>query len=279
MFPAAGFTKRDVIDYYAHVAPVVLPHVRDRPLTLNLLPDGVEGHSFYKKQCPAHRPDWLRTAAVPSERHGKIDYCVIDDLPSLVWSANLANIELHATLARTDDVRRPDFVVFDLDPGPGTDVIDCAEVALVLHGAFDEIRLDSYAKTSGSKGVQVYVPLNGEASYEQTKRFARTLATMLEEREPERVVAAMSRARRGGKVFVDWSQNEWHKSTVCAYSLRARASAPKVSTPLRREELERAANERDPALLSFAPDEVLRRVEADGDLFAPVLTKRQRLPA
>ena len=278
LYPEAGFTKGDVLDYYARIAPVVLPHLRDRPLTLKRYPNGVEGKFFYEKNCPKHRPDWVQTASIWS-RHRKdvIDFCLFQDLPTLLWAANLADLELHAPMALGSAIDRPTAMVFDLDPGPPADIVQCCDVALLLRGMFERLGLQSFAKTSGSKGLQLYVPLNGDATYDDTKSFARTVAELLERTQPELVVSRMTKEIRGGKVLVDWSQNDEHKTTVAVYSLRARPR-PTVSTPVTWEEVERAHDARDATLLTFDHAEVLARIERDGDLFAPVLTLRQTLP-
>lgn len=277
-YPEAGFTKGEVVDYYRRIAPALLPHLRDRPLTLKRYPEGVEGPHFYEKRCPRHRPDWFRTEAIWSEgNQDYIDYCVVDDLPSLVWLAGIADLELHPSLSRVDDVERPTALVFDLDPGPPADLLACCEVALLLRRLLAVLGLEAFPKSSGSKGMQLYVPLSG-ATYADTKPFAHAVARLLERRHPQLVVERMAKALRGGKVLVDWSQNDPHKTTVCVYSLRARPR-PTVSTPLRWAEVEKAARTRDAGGLVFEAEAVLRRVERAGDLFAPVLTLRQRLPA
>jgi bifunctional non-homologous end joining protein LigD len=279
LYPEVGFTKAQVIDYYIRVAPVLLPHLKKRPITLKRYPDGVEGFFFYEKQCPSHRPKWVKTAAVPASREsGHIDYCILDDLPALVWAANLADLELHTFLHRAPAIDRPTALAFDLDPGPPADVIDCCRVALWLRSIFDEVGLKSFAKTSGSKGLQMYVPLNTATTYDKTKAFAHALAERLEREHPDKIVSRMTKALRKGKVFIDWSQNDEHKTTVNVYSLRARAH-PTVSTPLTWKEVEAAAKKGDASRLVFETEDVLRRVEKQGDLFAPVLELKQRLPA
>lgn len=277
IYPAAGFTKRDVIEYYAAVAPAMLPHLQGRPLTVVRWPDGVAAKSFFQKQSPAHRPAWVRTATVPAS--GKpIDYTLAEDVPTLVWLANLAAIELHVPLARAEAMDTPSAVVFDLDPGAPAGVLECARVALALQGMFERLGLATLVKTSGAKGLQVYVPLNDpRVTYEQTKPFARTVAELLEAEEPELVVSRMTRTRREGRVLIDWSQNDESKTTVCAYSLRA-MERPTVSTPLDWEEVREALDARDPALLRFQAGEVLGRVRDRGDLMAQALSLRQRLP-
>lgn len=278
LYPRSGFTKRDVVEYYVRIAPVLLPHLEDRPLTLKRYPDGVEGEFFYQKDCPSHRPDWVRTRDVYSESSERtIGFCLANDLATLVWLANLANLELHTSLHRATDLDRPTAVAFDLDPGAPADVLDCAEVALWLRDELDGLRLAAYPKTSGSKGVQVYVPLHTPATYEDTKPFARKLAERLERDQPDRVTSNMRKSLRHGRVLVDWSQNTQHKTTVNAYSLRAKRD-PTVSTPLTWDEVQAAVDAQDPERLKFTADDVLTRVDAKGDLFAPVLTQEQTLP-
>ncbi len=279
LWPAAGFTKAGVIDYYARIADAILPHLRDRPLTLKRYPDGVEAQSFYEKRCPSHRPDWVATAAVWSGRNeGDIDYCLCNDRATLIWMAQLAALELHPSLSLADEIERPSVLAFDLDPGEPAGILECCRVGLRLRKLLGELDLECVPKTSGSKGLQVYVPLNVETTYEQTKPFAHAVAQTLERAEPDLVVSRMAKKLRKGKVFVDWSQNDQHKTTVAVYSLRAR-ERPTVSTPLEWDEVERAAQKEDPDALRFEASDVIERVEAHGDLFAAVLKLRQRLPA
>jgi bifunctional non-homologous end joining protein LigD len=278
-YPEVGFTKGQLIDYYTRIAPAVLPHLRDRPLTLKRYPNGVTGQYFYEKQCPSHRPDWVQTSAVWSRHNSRtIDFCLCNDLPTLVWLANLADLELHTSLALAGDVHAPTIIAFDLDPGPPATIVECAEVALRLREAFEHLGLEAFPKTSGSKGMQVYVPLNTPATYDDTKPFARALAQLLERRHPELVVSDMRKSLRAGKVLVDWSQNDEHKTTVNVYSLRAR-ERPTVSTPLDWGEVDGVLSSRDPETLSFSSDEVLARVAERGDLFAPVVELEQEIPA
>lgn len=274
-----GFTKGQVVDYYARVAPVLVPHLAGRPITLKRYPNGVEGQSFYEKNCPSHRPDWVRTAPVwVSERHRTIEFCLIDDLPTLVWTANLAALELHPSLARAVDLDRPTSVVFDLDPGPPAGVLECARVAMWLREVLDGLGLESLVKTSGSKGLQLYVPLNSEVGYKEgTQPFSLALAQLLERRHPEAVVSLQRKDLRSGKVLIDWSQNTRSKTTVGVYSLRARPR-PTVSTPVSWTEVEAALEADDAAALVFEASEVLERVARAGDLMAPLLTLRQELP-
>ena len=278
LYPEVGFTKGQVIDYYTRIAPAVLPHLRDRPLTLKRYPNGVHQQYFYEKQSPSHRPDWVQTAAVFSRSNSRtIDFTLCNDLPTIVWLANLADLELHTSLALYHDVKAPTLIAFDLDPGPPATIVECAEVALRLREAFEHLGLEAFPKTSGSKGMQVYVPLNTPTTYGETKPFARALAQVLERRQPELVLSDMNKQRRTGKVFVDWSQNDEHKTTVNVYSLRAR-ERPTVSTPLDWDEVEAVLSSRDPEELSFTSAEVLARVEERGDLFAPVAELQQELP-
>jgi bifunctional non-homologous end joining protein LigD len=277
LYPAAGFTKRQVIDYYIRIAPVLLPHLKNRPITLKRYPDGVDGFFFYEKQCPSHRPDWVKTTEVPSQREeGKIDYCLMNDLPALVWAANLADLELHTFLHRAPAITRPTSLAFDLDPGAPANMAHCCHVALWLRAVFDELGVQFFAKTSGSKGLQIYVPLNTVTTYEQTKAFAHSLAEKMEQEHPEHIVSRMQKGLRKGKVLIDWSQNDEHKTTVNVYSLRAKPQ-PTVSTPVTWQEVESTVVE-GAAPLEFTSDAVLKRVEKQGDLFAPLLTLKQRLP-
>jgi bifunctional non-homologous end joining protein LigD len=279
IFPQTGTTKADLLAYYIEVAPALLPHLRDRLLHMHRYPEGVTGPRFWQKQCPEHRPDWLPTAPVwsPAKR-ANIDYCVANELAAVLWAVNIGSIELHTSLHTRDDMHRPTTLAFDLDPGPGADVLGCCDVALRLRAFLHDLSLSSYAKTSGSKGIQVYVPLNTAVTYAQTKPFARAIAELLERDHPDLVVARMAKAERAGKVLVDWSQNTEHKSTVCAYSVRAK-SQPTVSTPVSWDEIDEALRTRDARRLIFKTADVRVRLERHGDLFEPVLTKRQRLPA
>jgi bifunctional non-homologous end joining protein LigD len=272
LYPEAGFTKGHVIDYYTRVSPVLLPHLRGRPLTLKRYPNGVNAPHFYEKQCPSHRPDWVQLAPI-----GDINFCRCEDLPTLVWLANLADLELHTSLARADSYDSPAVIAFDLDPGPPATIVECAEVALELRMIFEHLRMEAFAKTSGSKGMQVYVPLNTPSSYAVTRPFARGLAELLERRRPDLVVSEMKKSLRGGKVFVDWSQNTSFKTTVNVYSLRA-LPQPTVSTPLRWDEVEAVTESRDPDDLVFTSADVLERVAEHGDLFAGVVELRQTVP-
>ena len=278
LYPAVGFTKKDVIDYYARIAPAIIPHLTGRALTRKRYPDGVDGEPFYEKNAPMHRPDWVKTAAIWSHgNHRNVHYVLADDLATLIWLANLAALELHPSLARVEDVTSPTEMVFDLDPGPPANIVQCCQVAFWLREIFDHFGLQSFPKTSGSKGLQVYVPLNTPTSYDQTKTFAHALAQLLEHEHPKDVVSDMKKAIRTGKVFVDWSQNDEHKTTVAVYSLRAR-ERPTVSTPVTWEEVERCLKKKDAGLLVFESSKTIARFEKMGDLFEPLLELKQNLP-
>lgn len=274
MYPEVGFTKSQVIDYYVRVAPAMLPHVADRGLTLRRWPDGVDGESFFEKRCPKHRPDWLGTAVGPGDRGGPIHYCRCDEVASLAWTANMAALELHAPMARADDIDSPTMVVFDLDPGAPAAIAECSQVALAIHEVMGDLGLDIYAKTSGSKGLQLYLPLNTPHTHDHASDFALAVAQLLEKQQPNQVTSVMAKSVRPGKVFIDWSQNSRHKTTIAAYSLRARPR-PTASTPVSWDEVAASA---DGAQLSFESDEVLARIDELGDLFEATATQEQELP-
>jgi bifunctional non-homologous end joining protein LigD len=278
LYPAAGYTKGQVIDYYARIAPVLVPHLDGRPLTLKRYPNGVASEFFFEKNATKHRPEWVKTAPIWSEGNRRdVNYLLANDLPTLVWIANLAGIELHPSLSLAKDISCPTMMVFDLDPGPPADIVQCCQVGIWLREIFERFGLQSFPKTSGSKGLQIYVPLNSPTSYDHTKPFAHALARLLEDEHRELVVSDMKKAIRTGKVLVDWSQNDQHKTTIAVYSLRAREK-PTVSTPVTWQEVERASKKKDAALLRFEAEEVLKRVAQMGDLFAPALELKQRLP-
>ena len=279
LYPKTGFSKRDLIDYYAAVAPLLLPHLRNRPLTMRRFPEGVDGEGFWEKQCPDFRPDWVATTPVKSESSARkvVDYCLVNDLPTLIWIANLACVELHVSLATAEHRSRPDSMVFDLDPGKPADLLDCAEIALLAHDTLLGQGLESFAKVSGSKGIQVYVPLNTEVGYTETGEFAHALARAFESEMPDRVVSKMRKSLRGGKVLIDWSQNSEHKTTVSVYSLRARPD-PFVSTPVDWKVLEKAVKESDPSSLWFSPEKVISRARRRNDGFKGLLDMTQCLP-
>ncbi|MDE1170113.1 MAG: non-homologous end-joining DNA ligase [Verrucomicrobium sp.] len=277
-YPETGFTKGQVLDYYVRIAPVLLPHLRNRPLTLKRYPNGVAAPFFYEKECPSPRPSWVGTCAVKRRKKaGEVHYCLANNLPTLLWAANLGDLELHTFLATCRDVERPTQVVFDLDPGAPADLVDCAAVALRLRARCAALGLECFAKVSGSKGIQVSIPLNTPAAYETTAPFARALAEALVRETPEKVVSNMRKDLRKGKVLVDWSQNSAHKTTVSVYSLRAK-DRPYVSLPVTWKELETCARTGKKAPLFFEADAALKRVSKLGDLFAPVLTLKQKLP-
>jgi len=278
LYPKAGFTKGQVIDYYIRIAPVLLPHLKDRPLTMKRYPNGVEAPFFYEKNCPKHRPKWVKTAPVWSEGNNRMmDYCLAQDLPTLVWAANLADLELHTSLARKKDVARPTMMVFDLDPGAPADIVQCCQVGLWLRELLAKMKLKSFAKTSGSKGLQIYVPLNTPVTFDQTKDLSRALAQLLEHEHGNLVTSNMSKSVRKGKVFVDWSQNDEHKTTICVYSLRAKVE-PTVSTPVTWDEVANCLKKKKADLLKFRSNQTLARVEKNGDLFAAVEKLKQKLP-
>lgn len=271
LWPATGFTKGQMIDYYARIAPVMVAHLAGRAITLRRWPNGVDGGSFFEKNCPSHRPDWL-----PTVEMGGIRYCNLDEEAAVVWTANLAAIELHPTLAAAPDLGVPTFVVFDLDPGPPADVVTCGRVALLVKDILDRLGLRAWPKTSGSKGLQLYLP-TGTQDYTATRGFAQAVALLLERAHPDLVVSSQEKAIRTGKVLVDWGQNASSKTTVGVYSLRAR-DEPGVSTPVTWEEVTTAVDRSDAATLRFSPSAVLDRVDALGDLMAPVLRTTQELP-
>jgi bifunctional non-homologous end joining protein LigD len=279
LFPAVGFTKADLAAYDAAVARYLLPHLRDRPVTLKRYPEGVGRRAFWEKNAASYRPAWVRTFPVPRAQGGPdVNYVLIDDRRTLLWCANVGAIELHPFLHRVPAIDTPTLIVFDLDPGEGVTILDCATVAFLLEDTLERLRLRSFVKTSGSKGLQVYVPLNTPTTYAATGAFAHALARLLEAEHPRLVVSEMAKARRRGKVFIDWSQNAAHKTTVAVYSLRAKRERPFVSMPLTWAELERARRRRRVEALDFGPDAALKRLAKVGDLFAPVLRMRQRLP-
>lgn len=280
LYPATGFTKGEMVDYYARVATAMVPHLKGRAVTMRRFPEGVDDleSAFFEKRCPRHRPSWVKTTSVRAgPRSGKIDFCVCDGRPTLVWMAQLAAIELHPSLSLGRAPGRPTVLAFDLDPGPPAGIVDCCRVALRLRELFAHFGVECLPKTSGSKGMQVYVPLNTRTSYEVTKPFAKAIAQLLEKQTPDKVVSKMKKVERENRVFVDWSQNHPTKTTIAVYSLRAR-ERPTASTPLRWEEVEAAADSGDGRPLVFEAGAVLERVAEHGDLFAPVLELEQELP-
>ena len=278
MYPATGFTKQQVIDYYARIAPAILPHLEGRALTRKRYPDGVDGEPFFEKNAPQYRPDWVKTAPIWSEGNRRtVHYVLANDLPTLVWLANLAALELHPSLALAKDIKCPTEMVFDLDPGPPANIVQCCQVGLWLREIFEHFGLQSFPKTSGSKGLQIYIPLNTPTTFERTKMFSHALAQLLEHEHPDMVVSDMKKKLRTGKVLVDWSQNDEHKTTVAVYSLRAREH-PTVSTPVTWEEVEKTLKKKDAGLLVFEAPQVVTRFEKMGDLFEPMNELKQRLP-
>ena len=275
LYPEVGFTKGEVIDYYARIAPTMLTHVGDRGITMRRFPNGVDDKSFFEKRCPTHRPDWVEVCPGPGDRGGAIDYCKLADVPSIVWAANLAALEIHVPMARCGDIETPCMVVFDLDPGEPAAMTECAEVGLWIRDVLDGLKLECFAKTSGSKGLQVYVPVNGQPlTHEHASGFAHMVAQAMEKHHGDRVLSVMRKELRKNKVFIDWSQNSRHKTTIGAYSLRARPH-PTVSTPVTWDEVDDAAGG---APLSFTAPDVLERVDKLGDLWEPTATLVQEIP-
>jgi bifunctional non-homologous end joining protein LigD len=277
LYPETGFTKGELISYYRDIAPVLLPHMKGRPLTMKRYPNGVNEEFFFEKRCPVHRPKWVVVRDVTGEKESVPAACTVNNLPTLIWVANLASIELHTQLYRVTNTNRPTVMVFDLDPGPGAGMLDCIRVAIHLRDMLADAGLKSFPKTSGGKGLHFYVPLNTPATFLQTKTYSRAAAQAMEEEFPDVVVSKMSKVLRKGKVFIDWSQNDRHKTTVCVYSVRAH-SRPAVSAPVTWQELENALKRNNVERLVFTPQDVLKRVRKHGDLFAEVLTLKQKLP-
>jgi bifunctional non-homologous end joining protein LigD len=281
LYPKTGFTKGEMVDYYAKVAPAIVPHLSGRAVTLRRFPEGVDDldSAFFEKRCPKHRPDWVKTTRVKAgPQAGEIDFCVCDGRPTLVWMAQLAAIELHPSLSLGRKHSQPTVLAFDLDPGPPADIVDCSRVALRLREVLTQLELECFVKTSGSKGMQLYVPLNTKTSYEETRPFAQALAQLIAKQDPENILAKMGKKTdRSGKVFIDWYQNNERKTTISVYSLRAR-ERPTVSTPVTWEEVEQAAESGKGDGLVFEAGQVLERIEEHGDLFAPVLEIKQKLP-
>jgi len=278
-FPKSGFTKGEMIKYYVDVSAYILPHLKNRPITLIRFPDGIEGESFYEKNAPRFAPSWLKTYAVPRRNEeGEINYILIDDAASLAWCANIAGLEIHPFLHRVPYLDRPTHVAFDFDPGEGADLLTCAQVAFHVKEILDELGLEGFPKVSGSKGLQLYVPLNSNVTYAMTSAFAKAVAELLEQRHPDLVVSDMAKIRRKKKVLIDWSQNNRSKTTVAVYSMRGKRDEPFVSMPVTWEELKKALRSKSAKPLSFTPDAALKRLKKVGDLFAPVLTLKQTLP-
>lgn len=274
LYPLVSFTKAQVIDYYVRIAPFMLPHIEDRGITLRRWPDGVTENSFFEKRCPSHRPGWVGTCLGPGDRRGGIEYCRLDSIAALAWTANLAALEIHSPMARCGEIDSPSMLVFDLDPGEPATIIECCQVALEIQDVLETVGLQSFPKTSGSKGMQLYVPLNTPHEHDHASDFALAVAQLLEQKLPKQVLSNMTKKLRKGKVFIDWSQNSRHKTTIAPYSLRAK-DRPTVSTPITWDEV---ADGADGEVLSFEASDVLERVEEHGDLFADTLTLEQELP-
>jgi bifunctional non-homologous end joining protein LigD len=279
LYPKTGFTKGQVINFYTSISRYLLPHLKDRPITLKRYPEGVGGHYFYEKNAPSFTPPWIKKFPIPhTHENSVVNYILINDLPSLIWCANMANLELHPFLAKAPHIERPTMVVFDLDPGDGADILKSCEVAFLVKDLLDRLNLKSFVKVSGSKGLHLHVPLNTKISYEASQPFAKSIAQLLEREHSDLIVSEMPKHKRKGKVLVDWSQNSEHKSTVAVYSLRANANGPFVAMPVSWAQLRKALKQADARALFFEPDAALREVKENGDPFAPVPTLKQRLP-
>ncbi|HWC14644.1 MAG TPA: non-homologous end-joining DNA ligase [Actinomycetota bacterium] len=277
-WPEAGFTKGQMVAYYRAIAPAMVPHLKNRAVTLKRYPEGVEGFSFFEKNCPKHRPGWVRTVDVDRKKDGKtIHYCVGWDEATLVWMANLGSIELHISLSKASSLTRPTAVVYDLDPGAPATIVECCELALEIKKRFGKLGLEMFPKVSGSKGLHLYVPLNTPATFGQTGGLAHAVALELEDEMPDVVVSTQKKTEREGRVLIDWSQNGPHKTTVAVYSMRAR-ELPTCSTPVTWREVSACAKKGDPEMLRFTADDVVARVKKKGDLFEPVLSLKQKLP-
>lgn len=278
LYPSYGFTKAHILEYYRRIAKFILPHLKDRALTLKRYPQGVEKDFFFEKRCPGHRPEWAKTAEVRLDDEEPMTACMVNNLETLIWVENLASLELHVPLARAGSPETPDSMVFDLDPGNQANILDCARVALILRDLLSKLRLTSYVKTSGKKGLHVYVPLNRkETTFEDTKTFSKAVAVIMQKNYPDLVTAKMAKEYRKAKVFINWSQNDSSKTMICVYSLRAR-ERPIVSFPLAWEELETLVMQKDPEKLQVMHSDAVSRAERKGDLFREVLVKKQKLP-
>lgn len=278
LYPSFGFTKAHILEYYRRISPYILPHLHGRALTLKRYPDGAQAPFFFEKRCPGYRPDWVKTAQVRESGGGLMTVCLVNDLDTLMWVENLASLELHVPLARAATPGTPDSMVFDLDPGEGANILDCVRVAFILRDVLSDLKLTCLPKTSGKKGLHVYVPLNREeTTFDETRKFSKTVAEVLQHNYPRMVTSSMSSELRKNKVFINWSQNGASNTTVCVYSLRA-SEKPTVSSPVTWQELETLAGHGDPAKVQFIFSEVIDRTERDGDLFDGLLTIRQKLP-
>jgi bifunctional non-homologous end joining protein LigD len=278
LYPSYGFTKARILEYYRAIAPFMLPHLKDRALTLKRYPEGVENDFFFEKRCPSHRPAWVKTAEIPQDHGELIRFCMVNDLETLIWVENLASLELHVPLARAVSSRTPDSMVFDLDPGEPANILDCARVAMILRDLLSGMGLISYVKTSGQKGLHVFVPLNRKDTiFGDTKTFSKAVAEIMQKHYPDLVTSKMAKQERIGKVFINWSQNDSSKTMICVYSLRAREK-PYVSFPLEWEELESLTGLGDPKKFQITHSEAVRRAEEKGDLFRDLLVIEQKLP-
>jgi bifunctional non-homologous end joining protein LigD len=278
LYPSYGFTKANILEYYRRIAPFILPHLKNRALTFKRYPEGVEKDFFFEKRCPGHRPAWVKTAEIPQDGGAPMSFCLVNDLETLIWAENLASLELHVPLARAGSPQTPDSMVFDLDPGDPANILDCARVALILRDLLSRMGLANYVKTSGRKGLHLYVPLNRkETTFEETKMFSKAVTGIMQKHYPDLVTAKMAKQERKAKVFINWSQNDASKTMICVYSLRAREK-PFVSFPLEWRELEDLAALGDPEKLQVTHSEAVRRAEEKGDLFREVLVKEQKLP-
>jgi bifunctional non-homologous end joining protein LigD len=278
LYPSYGFTKAHVLEYYRRISKFILPHLKDRALTLKRYPEGVEKDFFFEKRCPPHHPSWVKTAEIRRDDEEQMTVCLVNDLKTLMWVENLASLELHVPLARAGSPETPDSMVFDLDPGNQANILDCAKVALILRDLLAELRLTSYVKTSGKKGLHVYVPLNRkETTFEDTKKFSKAVASIMQKNYPELVTAKMAKEFRKAKVFINWSQNDSSKTMICVYSLRAREK-PTVSFPIEWKKLENLSGLGDPEKLQVIHSEAVSRAEKHGDLFQEVLLRKQKLP-
>ena len=278
LYPSYGFTKANILGYYRRIASFILPHVKDRALTLKRYPEGVERDFFFEKRCPSHRPAWVNTAELPQDDGERMTVCLVNDLETLLWAENLASVELHVPLARAGSPETPDSMVFDLDPGDPANILECSRVALILRDLLSRMGLMSYVKTSGQKGLHVFVPLNRKkTTFEDTKTFSKAVAEIMQKHYPDLVTSKMAKQERRAKVFINWSQNDSSKTMICIYSLRAREK-PIVSFPIEWRELESLAGLGDPEKLQILHSEAVRRIEEKGDLFREVLVKEQKLP-
>lgn len=278
LYPSYGFTKAHILEYYRRISKFILPHLKDRALTLKRYPEGVEKDFFFEKRCPSHRPEWAKTADIRRDDGERMTVCMVNDLETLIWVVNLASLELHVPLARAGSPETPDFMVFDLDPGDRANILDCTRVALILRDLLSELQLTSYVKTSGKKGLHVYVPLNRRGTtFEDTKKFTKAVAGIMQKNYPDLVTERMAKEYRRGKVFINWSQNDASKNMICVYSLRA-SEKPMVSFPIEWKELEKLSKRDGPAKLRVVHSEAVNRTEKKGDLFREVLTKKQKLP-